>query len=665
MGIGGLINEYLWPLGLAAMLLLVVVFLFAGLARRGIAGQMWQAITSHPIAWGLFAIMVLAVVAFGTYLNRAWDAQRLEQSEHQNVSSPSNLVGNPVFAMYAVSDTTPLAWTVAGTVKLDNRASLIVEPQSAITSSVVIVRPGASYRYNIRTEIPDSSNGNSASQVRLIWYDPSLRPLSWMDSDVWPVDFTRDTPSFHTGVYQAPLGATRLKVTLFNKGSNRLWASNPKLSQEGVYIEPLPNGTQGALAFSFDWESAMGGPIHSKGMEVHDRAGAAQHGLEMRQGAEWLNKLFARYTIKATFYATGYNFLDGNPERRAFSGNPTYQWAIPKYGWQSDYWLTHPWYSDDPYGTTQSDSAWYFGDQTRTLLSAGHEIASHTFGHLYVRGSNPKELATDMDEWLSAAKAIGVPAPTTFAFPWRSSNSLSADYYDVLYQRGIRAVTRLYGPDLKDLYTISAPLVYTDNIANAKVYSSISVMPDFLLGAPSGNAGEEAAGGGISRDEGLRAISETLARRGTTSFWQHPEQLISPSVQSTWQDVVAAAAGQRDKGRLWIGTVADITAYETAAMSVTATLDNGFLGLGGWKMQVHNDSGKELSGVTVTMPGDVSKAFSKDTQVLTIYHPDPDTTRLSAPDKPQYLARQLVLPKLKPGVTTIELEWASGQEPPR
>jgi len=225
-------------------------------------------------------------------------------------------------------------------------------------------------------------------------------------------------------------------------GDTVLRVRGPEVWQDGVYIEQFPNGTQGAIAFSFDWESAMGGAVHSLGMAGHDPVGAAEHGMEMRQGADWLRDLFARHGITATFYATGYNLLDGNTERRTFAGDPVYEWASPRNGWASDWWLTHKWYGDDPYGTYQSNPAWYFGDQTRELLRAGHEIAPHTFGHLYVRGTKLQELATDMDEWLSAAKSQGVPPPTTFAFPWRSSNSLTADFYKILWDRGMRAVTR-------------------------------------------------------------------------------------------------------------------------------------------------------------------------------------------------------------------------------
>jgi peptidoglycan/xylan/chitin deacetylase (PgdA/CDA1 family) len=430
----------------------------------------------------------------------------------------------------------------------------------------------------------------------------------------------------------------------------------PGLWRDGVYIEQHPNGAQGSLAFSFDWESAMGGAIHSRGMEAHDPAGAAQHGLEMREGADWLADLFAANAIKATFYGTGYNLLDGNTERRTFADDPIYAWASPANRWSSDYWLTHKWYGDDPYGTYETHPAWYFGDQTRRLAEAGHEIASHTFGHLYVRGATPEELATDADEWIAAARAMGVMAPTTFAFPWRSSNSLTPDFYDVLYERGIRAVTRIYPLDMKDQYTIGA----------VGVYSDIAVMPDFLLGEPSDTMDEEAGGGGISMEEGLRVLAEIGRRRGTTSFWQHPEQLAGrpefEEVREAWSVVVGAAARERDRGRLWIATVAEITAYQRDLISITTTLE---CGLAGWKVRINSALDRPISGVTLTLPGDVKRATSSEVGVSTVYHPEAGVTRVTSPGQGQYPARQLVLNDLKPGSAVIDVEWASGQEPLR
>jgi hypothetical protein len=192
----------------------------------------------------------------------------------------------------------------------------------------------------------------------------------------------------------------------------------------------------------------------------------------------------------------------------------------------------------------------------------------------------------------------------------------------------------------------------------------MAVMPDFLLGAPSSIAGEEASGAPIGSDRGVAVITETLSRRGTTSFWNHPEQLGNPPnlkpVRDTWTRVVQAAAKERDAGRLWIATVAQITSFQRDVMSVTVSLDKD--SSGGWKMTVTNSSGHAVQGVSLTLPGDATALSSPDGTIYTVSHTD-SGTRLSSAANPVYPARQLVIDTLKPGETTINVQWANGQEP--
>jgi peptidoglycan/xylan/chitin deacetylase (PgdA/CDA1 family) len=658
------LTQYLPPLLVAVIVMLALVLVLAILARsrNSAAGRAWRVVVQQRVALLFLGGVVLFIVAFATFLVRQSVESSLRARENQSFNSVSNLISTSSLPLVQLNDdNVPIQSVISSPKQVNTRSSIVLRPKEKVASNVITVRPGESYLVSLyaATMLIDTPAPDALAQIRLTWLNTALNVLSWDDTRTFAASGRSDydTAGFYSSSFMVPAGATHLQVEFRNIDTGGSWLrmENLSLTSQGVYVEPHPNGTQGAIAFSFDWESAMGGAIHSQGMEGHDVAGATEHGLLMRQGANWLNKLFTDHNIHATFYATGYNLLDGNTEHRTFSGDPIYKWAKPKNNWSTDYWLTHGWFSDDPFGTYQTDPAWYFGDQTRALLAAGHEIAPHTFGHIYVRGSNPTELATDMDEWLKAAKAQGVPAPTTFAFPWRSSNSLTPDFYDVLYQRGIRAVTRLYAPDLRDLYTLGA----------APVYSYMAVMPDFLLGAPSSNAGEEASGAPIGLDQGLAVITETLARRGTTSFWTHPEQLgdsarLQP-VTDAWTGVVEAAAKERDAGRLWIATVAEITAYQRDVMSVTVTLDKGLSG--SWKVAVTNDSGHDISGVTLTLPGDVVRLSSPDAEVRTVVHPVPTETRLTSAGQPSYPARQIVITTLKPGTTSIDVQWAKDQEP--
>ena len=681
-------TQYLPPLLLAAIIALAALLMLYWLSRRAIATRLWGAVVRYRGPLGFLFVVVLFVIAFVTFLIKQNQSETIREYEERIFDTVTNLVSTETLPENPITSTILPAQIMARPETGYTRILAEIKPSTKLSTNLIVVQPGQRYCYSATVAFGDlrpntlGVPGVVAVQTRFVWFDTALRPISWTDSSAIALDSlpsgSRVTSAlqisspvspekqFVTGADIAPLGAARLQFEIRNIGALNITSENLKLSQEGVYVEPHPNATSGSLAFSFDWETAMGGAVHSKGDEIHDVEGAVRHGLEMREGADWLNDLFASNHISATFYGTGYNLLDGNTERRTFNGNPTYKWAAPKNGWQSEYWLTHPWFSDDPFGTYQSDPAWYFGDQTRALLAAGHEIAPHTFAHIYVRGSNPQEVAADLNEWIDHAKPAGVPPPTTFAFPWRSSNSLTSDFYDVLSSRGIRAITRIYAPDMKDLYTLGNAVVYTD-IKYAQPYPDMPVMPDFLLGSPSASAGEEAGGAPITREQGLEVIKETVARRGTTSFWQHPEQLAGDPafdvVRAAWKDVVVEAARERDHGRLWIATVAEITAYQRDVMSITATLQPPDAAGGKWRIEIRNASGKELHGVTLTLPAEASAVTGQTGTVQSVSHPYPNQTRLSAPGQLAGPTRQLVLASMAPGTTTIEVEWVDGQEP--
>jgi hypothetical protein len=191
----------------------------------------------------------------------------------------------------------------------------------------------------------------------------------------------------------------------------------------------------------------------------------------------------------------------------------------------------------------------------------------------------------------------------------------------------------------------------------------MAVMPDFMLGSAAAGMGEE-TGGVLNEAQGLNVISETLARRGTTSLWQHPEQLGDDpglaDVRAAWQMVTEAAAHERDNGRLWLATVAEITAYQRDVMSVTTTLQKAGRG---WQIVVRNDSGSELHGVTLTLPGEAISAGDPDGTVQSVSHPTSDSTKLSEPGQFAGPSRQIVLSSLPVGTTTIDVQWAAGQEP--
>jgi peptidoglycan/xylan/chitin deacetylase (PgdA/CDA1 family) len=663
------LTQYLPPL-LATLIVVLALLLFVTwLAARGVATRLWRAVVRYRGPLAFLFVVLMFVVAFMTFVLRSVGQQRSPSDLQANFGTPANLLYGAGFTHVPLTGTVYTAGTpVSSTEPVGMGWQAEVPERNSLLSPMFGVRPGDRYAYQFT-----AAGEGARVQARLVWFDSGLSVVSWDDSPVWGAG----SSAYHSSQGEAPEGAAyvRLQIRNATDGGSKatLRVGEPVLMANGVYVEPHPYGAQASIAFSFDWETAMGGAIHSKGNDTHDPAAAAEHGLAMREGADWLADLFGRHDIRATFYGTGYNLLDGNTERRTFNGDPTYDWASPGNGWASGYWLTHPWFSDDPFGTVGSHPAWYFADQTRRLLADGHEIAPHTFAHIYVRGSTRLEIATDMDTWIAAAEEAGVPSPSTFAFPWRSSNSLTKEFYDVLHERGIRAVTRIYPLDMKDLYVLGSPVVYTD-VRQPQIYPDMAVMPDFLLGGASYSADEEAGGTPVGVDEGLAVLSEALGRRATTSFWTHPEQLAyDPSlaqVRASWDGFVQAAARERDRGRLWIDTVEAITAYQRDVHEVTVALEDE-PGPGPWLLKLQNNSGRELSGVTLTLPVEVAAVSADGVAVRPVYRGECEglDCRVTAGqatnsgfDSP---ARQIVLEGLKPGATTIHVEWHAGKAPGR
>jgi peptidoglycan/xylan/chitin deacetylase (PgdA/CDA1 family) len=211
-----------------------------------------------------------------------------------------------------------------------------------------------------------------------------------------------------------------------------------------VAVQPWPRGAQAAVSFSFDWETTMGGLIHSRSLVADDPNNAEpprERGLRMRQGITNTLELFRSYNIHATYYATGYNFLRGNTARRTFMGDPTFTWATQANGWKSD-WSQRRWFSTDPHSALPNDPDYYFADLLPALRAAGQDIQTHTFSHLYGGYASPAEWQADFSAWREAAAAQGIAPARSLAFPWSGSGGMSDASWQVLAHAGITSVTR-------------------------------------------------------------------------------------------------------------------------------------------------------------------------------------------------------------------------------
>jgi peptidoglycan/xylan/chitin deacetylase (PgdA/CDA1 family) len=482
------------------------------------------------------------------------------------------------FAIETNGAARPLWKVERGTGEID-MTGVRLTPGAVVVSPWIDIWPGSAYALQIESDRP--------VQASFGWEAPAREPLVAQSATI-------GAGGRETATFAAPpaAGGLRLRLTATG-GAVTVRAARLELT-DGIRVEPFPDGNRAALAFSFDWESAMGGLIHSRsigegeGATVGLRADggpsvaeAEAKGQRMRDGAQFLAGLFAQYGIQATFYSTGYNLLDGNPTCQKFLDNPTYTNANMANGWGSDWWRTHPWFGDDPCSTEAEAPAWYFASESRALAAAGHEIASHTFGHLYVRGVKTEQLAADLEQWNRAAAALGLPPARSFAFPWTSSNSLDERFWSVFVRAGMTVLTRLY-------QTQAQPLPHPYELDRIAGQPELLVFPDFYLASRAD-----------AESEALARIDTTLAVRGYHSLWNHPNEVLEQGGQVIWSRVVAYAAAQREQG-LWVAPVTEIATYGTATREVAVT---ALPIAGGTRLTVENRADRDLAGLTVRIAG--------------------------------------------------------------
>lgn len=565
-------------------------------ALVALAGSTWARGASRRARGALVA---LGIVVLATAV------PAVATSRPAGSATPTNYLAP--FAI-AASDGPRQLWTTTSNATADPGSPLRLVAGANATSPWIDAAPGTAYAL--------TATANAPVTVIYRWEDETRQPVLQ--------HAVRWTAGVRTATFAAPARAAGLRIE-FGAGADPVEVGDAVLAvAAGVRVEPFPNYAQAALAFSYDWESAMGGLIHTRSTpSAGEGAGgslgadgapsiaeAEQRGLLMREGALYLAALFKQHDLRATYYATGYNLLDGNPSCERFLGNPTYENADQAHGWGSDYWRTHPWYSLDPCSTESAEPAWYFGAETRQLAAQGHEIGSHTFGHLYVRGVTPAELAADLDQWLRSARDIGLPTTPTFAFPWTSSNSLDARFWAVFEQLGIRVLTRFY-----------QPLAHPFELDRVPGFPSLAIFPDQYL--PSTTGAERAALGGID---------DVLARRGYFSLWTHPDEVMRQDGPRIWADTIAYAASKRSSG-LWISPVGEIAGYgmATRELQVTAVPVGGAT-----QVVITNGSARRLDGVTLSVP-DAVTTVELDGRVAT-----------------DRRGNQVRLPALEPGaVTTV------------
>jgi hypothetical protein len=500
----------------------------------------------------------------------------------------------------------------------DGRAMQLIGIGNFLQAPAVAVRPGASYCF--RASALTDSPQRSATRARLVfaWRDGAGQPLRedatlWQPVALWTPEAPPRDWALVRGAFVAPDGAATLAVRVEPASDDRVYLDLMGLYGGGAALASLaapaapadvagiarwPLGRRAAVAFTFDWETAMGGLVHSR--SVADPRFSEDHllrGMRMRDGITTTLALFAPFGVRATYYATGYNFLDGNAERRSFLGDPTFPWATEANGWTSDRWAATPWFADDPFGTVASDPAWYFGDLVPPLLAGGHEIQSHTFSHLDGGLSDLATWRADLQTWNGVAATKGVGPASSIAFPWSSSAGMSDASWDELERAGISSVTRLSDQEQYSLFPSEADGVFVEPRCRwvPGREGRILACPDFYLTADSVSLA-------------LRQVDRAVEVGGMIDLWAHTEEVVTPRQVAAWRRVVQRIA---EDPAIWVAPLGEIAAWQTALEAVRSETRESRNSAGGsmMTMTITNSSRRNLVGLAIELP-DAARAVS-------------------------------------------------------
>ncbi len=458
----------------------------------------------------------------------------------------------------------------------DGRALHLMGIANYAETPPIAVQAGRSYCF-VGRAITDSPLGSATRvQVQAHWQDAAGQPLGSAASDWQPVVLWQpanppDDWSTVRAAFRAPAGAATLRLRVLPAADDRIYLDALRVQRGGqapaavavptaapVALAPWPDGKQAAVSFSFDWETAMGGLVHSRSVDDPNSAlDPLLRGWRMREGITTTLAIFAPYGVRATYFATGYNFLHGNPERREFLGNPTYQWANTANRWTSNRWQQQPWFAPDPYGTIATHPEWYFADLIPLLQAAEQDIQSHTFSHFYGGFVTVAEWQADIAAWRAEAATQGVPAASVLAFPWSSSGGMSDASWQMLATQGITTVTRTSGQAQFRLFARDSQGVVLDpHCRPLPAHPQILACPDFYLTPDSAALA-------------IAQIDRAVAAGGMIDLWAHTEEVISAEQQAAWQRVVHYAATHP---QVWVAPLREISAWQRAREQVQVQL---------------------------------------------------------------------------------------------
>jgi len=285
----------------------------------------------------------------------------------------------------------------------------------------------------------------------------------------------------------------------------------------------FPDKARGGLVISADFEMAWAFRYSKRKVDPIRMAN-----LE-RENIPDLLSLFDKYGIAITWATVGHLLLES-----CNKGDHDWMQRIP---YMDDHWryTKGDWFDCDPYTNFRDNDAWYAPDLIELILNASskHEIGCHTFTHIDCLDRNcpPQVLEDEIVACKNAAKPWGIELQS-MVFPGGTAGN-----YAVLKKHGFL----IYRKNLK--YDLAYPL--SDNYG--------------MLVTPSTSAFGKTYDWGA--DYYVKRFSKMIDKAMKTNtvahIWLHPS-IDNWTIREVIPPVLRYASELRNRGELWIGTMAEI-----------------------------------------------------------------------------------------------------------
>jgi peptidoglycan/xylan/chitin deacetylase (PgdA/CDA1 family) len=282
----------------------------------------------------------------------------------------------------------------------------------------------------------------------------------------------------------------------------------------------FPGKADGGMIISADFEMAWAFRYSKRDVDP-----LAMARME-REHVPKLLELFHDHSIPITWATVGHLFLESCKK-----GDHDWMRRIPHF---DDHWkfTSGDWFAHDPYTDFHRDSAWYAPDLIEQILrsSVGHEFGCHTFSHIDCSDKNcpPGVLEDEITACKLEAQKWGIDLKS-FVFPGGTNGN-----YQIIKEHGFR----IYRQKMK--HDLAYPC---EDDLGLLVTSSTSSF---------GRGSDWSADYYVQRYKVM--IEKAIKTRTAAHFWLHPS-VDDWTLRNVIPPVLRYAAEQRDRGRLWIGTM--------------------------------------------------------------------------------------------------------------